>query len=198
MASGVIMSGLLQPLEIVKTNIMITAQHKGVLQVTGEVWRQEGLLGFYRGVTAAMVKTGLASSIYFSTMAWLRHNLDRRYKSKDMNNFTASALARVFSGIVTNPFGVVRTRQEMLGFSEYCGVFHGVRDVYLKEGVRNGLFKGGLTTSLINGPFAGIYFLFYIRLKEDCFHGSSFFSGLAAGALATLFTNPLDLVRARL
>ena len=109
----------------------------------------------------------------------------------------ASGLARVFSGLVTNPIGVVRTRQEMLGFNGYSGLANGLLTVYRQEGIRKGLFQGGLTSSYINAPFAGLFFLFYIRLKDQLLL-DSVSSGLIAGALATLLTNPLDLIRARL
>ena len=41
------------------------------------------------------------------------------------------------------------------------GIYFAIKDIYKKEGIRNGFFKGGLTTSLMNGPFAGLYFAFY-------------------------------------
>ena len=69
--------------------------------------------------------------------------------------------------------------------------------IYNKEGIRNGFFKGGLVSSMQNGPFAGLYFLFFVRLKPIC-NDNSFLSGIFAGILATIITNPLDLIRARL
>jgi len=48
----------------------------------------------------------------------------------------------------------------------------------------------------MNGPFAGIYFVFYTKFKA--YTNNSFLSGIGAGIMATVATNPLDLVRARL
>jgi solute carrier family 25 protein 38 len=72
-----------------------------------------------------------------------------------------------------------------------------------KEGVR-GLFAGFGATALRDAPFAGVYVFFYENLKPYCRQVTSehllinMTSGLVGGFMATLVTQPFDMIKTRL
>lgn len=82
-----------------------------------------------------------------------------------MTHFLNSATARILSATLTNPIQVLRTRIEIIGFNEYSGIFDGFKKVYAQEGLK-GFSSGMLTTILREGPFAGVYFVIYKKMKN--------------------------------
>jgi solute carrier family 25, member 38 len=85
---------------------------------------------------------------------------------------------------------------------------HALRSMTRAEGAR-GLTAGVLPTLLRDVPFSGIYLMFYVRLKQAALSsgGSAplanreavhFVCGLLAGALASLVTQPADVVKTRM
>ena len=77
----------------------------------------------------------------------------------------ASALSRTFQSVISNPLIVVKTRFEVIGFSEYSGVTDAFRQIIMKEGA-GGLFTG-LKISLIRDvPFSGIFYPIYNFFKK--------------------------------
>jgi hypothetical protein len=71
-----------------------------------------------------------------------------------------------------------------------------------------GLFRGVVPTLLRDGPFSGLYYLSYTRLKsllreQHSLDGipsqaKNFGAGIVAGAFSSLLTNPFDVVRTRM
>ena len=120
-------------------------------------------------------------------------------------NFLSSAIARIFSGVLTNPITVIRTRLEVIGFDKYVNMRHAVEMIYKDEGIK-GFAVGALTSALKDAPFAGIYFVIYVKSKRfleekmgfRILMVNSFLSGMFAGIIATSFTNPFDVIRTRL
>lgn len=56
--------------------------------------------------------------------------------------------------------------------------------------------KGGLTSCIKEGVFAGVYYMLYTQLKD---HGmNKITAGIAAGLLSTTLSHPLEIVRAKL
>lgn len=75
-------------------------------------------------------------------------------------NFWASAIARAFQTTLCNPLVVIKTRLEVLGFSEYNNLYDATLKVYQKEGPEG--FFTGLKISLIRDvPFSGVFYPLY-------------------------------------
>jgi len=94
----------------------------------------------------------------------------------------------------------------------YNGSFDAMRQIYRFEGLK-GLYKGYGVTLLAYGPFSAIYFLSYEYLKKtavtqrkgssrssssDLSFSEAMLCSAAAGAVASLTTNPLDLIKLRI
>ena len=76
----------------------------------------------------------------------------------------ASSGARTIQTITINPLVVVKTRFEVVGFSEYNNILDGFRQILMKEGA-SGL-TAGLKISLIRDvPFSGVFYPIYNFFK---------------------------------
>lgn len=216
--TGLIVGVTLQPLEIIKTNLMINPSKlplsknpfKSTAIVMREVYHHEGLSGFWRGTFPALIKLTTSAGLYFSILAKIEMIMSKwrqsKTKGESSQHFISSAFARTLSGILTNPIQVIRTRFEVLGFVQYKNTFEAVGRIFKQEGFK-GFFSGIIPTALRDAPFAGIYFAIYVRMKRvfEQKYGENmsltwktFLAGMSAGIVATLLTNPFDLIRARM
>lgn len=110
------------------------------------------------------------------------------------------------------PVTVIKVRYES-DYYAYRSLLGAARDIVRTEGVR-GLFSGFGATAVRDGPYAGLYVLFYEKFKRnlaDLLVATSddprpspspssvnFVSGALAAGLATAITNPFDAVKTRL
>lgn len=135
--------------------------------------------------------------------------------SEHGTNFTAAALARSVLTTLSNPLIVIKTRLEVLGFSEYNSLYDACKKVYINEGMLG--FFTGLKISLIRDvPFSGIFFPIYemskaaysnmfmfnyndatIRNRAYYITMISSLSSITANLLSCLITHPLDIIRTR-
>lgn len=62
--------------------------------------------------------------------------------------------------VLANPITVIKTRLEVVGFSEYTGIVDACRKIYVQEGA--GAFFTGLKVSLVRDvPFSGVFYPIY-------------------------------------
>lgn len=216
--TGLLIGIALQPLEILKTNLIINPNKsqnleksnpfKSTVYVAKEVYNAEGIKGFWRGLFPALSKLTISAGLYFFLLNKMENTLTKFFKNskKDQQHFISSSLARALSGVITNPIQVVRTRFEVIGFTQYKNTFDGFQKIYNKEGMR-GFASGIIPTALRDAPFAGIYFTIYVRTKRFLEEKAgenlnlltkSFIAGMIAGIIATILTNPFDIIRARM
>lgn len=79
----------------------------------------------------------------------------------------ASTVSGVLSAVITNPIWVVKTRMLSTSATDvgaYPGLFHGLRSIWQKEGLR-GCFHG-LTPTLVGVSHGSLYFLAYEKLNN--------------------------------
>jgi hypothetical protein len=126
----------------------------------------------------------------------------------------AGLLAEALSCILFVPVDVIKERMQVQGASAvsssapgyYRNTAHAVKTILRGEGV-SGIYRGYWATVGSFGPFSALYFMFYEALKaralessesKDVGFGRSLVCSAAAGAGASVLTNPLDLVKLRL
>jgi Mitochondrial carrier protein len=108
--------------------LMATSKHKhyellSFKEATALIYEREGVRGYFRGFFPSLLKSTFNSATYFSSLHYLRLALQRSTSlSENSVNFWASALARGIESTLANPLIVVKTRLEVLGFSEYAGL----------------------------------------------------------------------------
>ena len=212
--SGLLTGILVQPLEIIKMNIVINPKKIASLEKNNLIesfqlsskliYKLEGLKGFFRGSVPSLLKIASNTTIFFVTFKYFDGLLKNYTKFNDTSSgMISSSISRVISGVLTNPLGLIKTRSEVIGFSHYNGMFDAISKIYKTEGVK-GYFIGTWASTCINIPFAAIYMYTYKSIKRKCEEKELplefrwLFAGVGAGVIATIFTNPLDVIRSRL
>ncbi|XP_069385611.1 mitochondrial glycine transporter B-like isoform X2 [Paralichthys olivaceus] len=207
--SGTCSTLLFQPLDLVKTrlqtlqnNAKLGAPKVGMFTVFVNIIRTENFFSLWKGVSPSFMRCIPGVGIYFSTFYSLKQHffLDRAPNAGEA--VLLGAGARSVAGVCMLPFTVIKTRYES-GCYNYGSVIKALRSVYKTEGVRT-LFSGLTATLLRDAPFSGIYVMFYSQAKralpqEVALSGYAplvnFGCGVVAGVMASLVTQPADVVK---
>ncbi|XP_062853398.1 mitochondrial glycine transporter B isoform X1 [Trichomycterus rosablanca] len=207
--SGTCSTLLFQPLDLVKTRLQ-TLQNSvrpgspkvGMLRVFVTVVRTEKLLGLWKGVSPSFMRCIPGVGIYFSTFYSLKQHFFELKAPGAFESVLLGAAARCVAGVTMLPFTVIKTRFES-GHYKYLSVWGALRSVCETEGPR-ALYSGLTATLLRDAPFSGIYVMIYSQSKRALPHELSssglapllnFSCGVFAGILASLVTQPADVVK---
>ena len=228
--SGLVSGALLQPLQVIKTSMQVkpieaqTYLNKQVdpkqkklnltfKEATELIYRKEGANGFLRGLWPSMIKNTLNSGSYFSILFYSENSLRQvGFKNEQQIQFASSAFARTIQSVVSNPLVVIKTRFEVVGFTEYSGIIDASKQIVRKEGYRG--FFTGLGISLIRDvPFSGIFYPVYHsfrtfysillighKVSDNKQVNLALVTSLAswsANIVSCVLTHPLDLIRTR-
>ncbi|XP_023647745.1 mitochondrial glycine transporter B isoform X1 [Paramormyrops kingsleyae] len=210
--SGTCSTLLFQPLDLVKTrlqtlqNNMLPGSPKvGMVTVFLNVVRTEKLLGLWKGVSPSFVRCIPGVGIYFSTFYSLKQHFFPERAPNAGEAVLLGASARAVAGVCMLPVTVIKARFES-GQYNYASVFGALRSVCEVEGPR-ALFSGLTATLLRDAPFSGIYVMFYSQAKKSLPQEVSsspyvplvnFGCGVLAGIMASLVTQPADVVKTHL
>ena len=116
------------------------------------VVQQEGLQGFFRGVTGAVLRVAMGSAAQLSSYDTCKHSIQSTFHLTGLPLFFASSLTASFFVIcVMNPFDVVSTRLYSAPPGKFSGVIHCFTQALRHEGVL-GLYKGSPANYLRLGP----------------------------------------------
>ncbi|KAL7744532.1 hypothetical protein ACLKA6_017054 [Drosophila palustris] len=123
----------------------------------------------------------------------------------DQVPYTTPSIVPMASGICARtvvvtaitPLEMVRIKMQS-GYITYTELWVVIRSLIKSHGIL-GLWRGWPPTVMRDAPFSGTYWAAYESMKRVCnvtepTFWFSFFTGAAAGALATLVTMPFDLV----
>lgn len=174
-----------------------------MVRVVRGVVNQDNVRGLWRGVMPSMVRTVPGVGLYFSSMHYMKTTLCQGRPSH-VESILIGCSARTFAGSIMIPFTVIKIRFESKNYN-YSSTFQALRAIVRKEGFR-GLTVGLGPTLVRDVPFSGLYLMFYEHLKTmapdemKVSHGSSvhFSCGVMAGFLASLVTQPADVIKTRL
>lgn len=207
--SGTCSTLLFQPLDLVKTRLQTLqsnakpgAPKVGMFTVFLHVVRTENFFGLWKGVSPSFVRCVPGVGIYFSTFYSLKEHFFQDQAPNAGQAVLLGAGARTVAGVAMLPVTVIKTRFES-GRYNYASVAGALRSVYQTEGPR-ALFSGLTATLLRDAPFSGIYVMFYSQAKRalpqevsGTVYGPlvNFGCGMVAGVLASLVTQPADVVK---
>uniref|UniRef100_A0A8C7GEJ1 Solute carrier family 25 member 38 n=1 Tax=Oncorhynchus kisutch TaxID=8019 RepID=A0A8C7GEJ1_ONCKI len=141
--------------------------------------------------------------IYFSTFYSLKQHYFQEGRAPNAGEAVLlGAGARAVAGVCMLPVTVIKTRFES-GRYNYVSVLGALKSVCETEGPR-ALFSGLTATLLRDAPFSGIYVMFYSQAKRSLPPEVSsspyaplgnFGCGVMAGVLASVVTQPADVVK---
>lgn len=203
--SGTCSTLLFQPLDLVKTRLQqqTGGPRLSMVRMVGRVVGEESLAGLWRGVVPSLTKTVPGVGLYFSSMHYMKTTIYEGRPSH-LQSVIIGCSARTVAGSVMIPFTVIKTRFESRQYN-YRSVVEALRSIIKVEGAR-GLTLGLVPTLARDVPFSGLYLMFYEHLKTLTPHhmkehqpsAAHFLSGMLAGVLASLVTQPADVIKTQL
>ncbi|KZT72887.1 mitochondrial carrier [Daedalea quercina L-15889] len=185
--------------------------YKNSFDCIQKVFRNEGFVGFYRGLGPQLIGVAPEKAIKLTVNDFIRARAmdPETGRIKLFWELVAGGTAGGCQVIFTNPLEIVKIRLQMQGEAAKLegavpkGAGHIIRQLGLF-----GLYKGASACLLRDIPFSAIYFPAYAHLKKDVFSEGyngkalSFFETLASAAIAGMpaayFTTPADVVKTRL
>ncbi|XP_003744741.1 mitochondrial folate transporter/carrier [Galendromus occidentalis] len=221
---GVTSTLVLHPLDLLKIRLSVNdgrlksrPYYHGIKNAIKTIYKEEGIRGMYRGVTASCISAGASWGFYFyfynSIKNWMLDG-NNQITLGPWNHMLAAAQAGSITMVLTNPIMMVKTRMclqyadhymNIPTYRRYTGIIEAFRKVYKYEGV-GGLYKG-LVPSLFNVSHGALQFMIYEEMKDWYYvrTGNKKLShweylGFAAVSklIAASATYPFQLVRARL
>ncbi|EJF67161.1 mitochondrial inner membrane protein [Dichomitus squalens LYAD-421 SS1] len=185
--------------------------YKNSLDCVRKVFRNEGFLGFYRGLGPQLIGVAPEKAIKLTVNDFIRS----RAMDPETGRITlpwelvAGGTAGGCQVIFTNPLEIVKIRLQIQGEAAKLegavpkGAVHIIRQLGLL-----GLYRGASACLLRDIPFSAIYFPAYSHLKKDVFQEGyngkqlSFLETLTSAAVAGMpaayLTTPADVVKTRL
>jgi solute carrier family 25 folate transporter 32 len=180
--AGAISTTLCSPLDVAKTRAQVQnvvgggAAHKydGVLQALRTIYREEGVRGWYHGLTPSICSVAIFWSCYFPCYESFKTLLaDASGSTPDSSrvHLAAAGSAGLVTDVITNPLWVVRTRLttqalvDRTGQRHYASMSHAFRTIAREEGLF--AFFSGLRASILGLSHIMIQFPLYERLKLD-------------------------------
>ncbi|GAA6008961.1 hypothetical protein JCM10207_004041 [Rhodosporidiobolus poonsookiae] len=209
------------PLDSVKSRLQVK-RYSSVLDCARRTYAEEGIRGFFRGVTIPLVTITLVRTASFSIYTGTRAELDRRQwftgqtmPSAAMAGFVGGAASGLMLSIGTSAFEYTKIKLQL----EYLiamkkgvpyeprGTIKGFMDLY-RQGGFFGLYTGFRLHALRDTLGTGWYFGMYdtaqrlIAQNPDTFSSvptwlSTFVCGSVAGVSSWAAIYPIDLVKAK-
>ncbi len=163
--------------------------------------RANGVKRMWRGVSAMVIAVVPAHAAYFSVYEWSKEVLGaNRAGHQPVAAAAAGVLATTLHDAVLTPLDLVKQRMQ-LGY--HSGVLDCVKTVVRNEGVI-ALFRSYPTTVAMNVPYASLVVATNESAKKVLNPSGELnvpvflAAGALSGAVASFFTNPLDVVKTRL
>ncbi|CCU81215.1 mitochondrial ornithine / amino acid carrier protein [Blumeria hordei DH14] len=185
-ASGAATSFLLTPIELVKCKIQVATNDSATIKpltVVKEVWRRQGLKGFWNGQQGTLIRETGGSAAWFGTKesaSSLFCQLNQNPKSPTYNpcsNNTTSlplyqqAIAGALAGMSYNllffPADTIKSRIQTSSMAEReNGFWQEGRELWKHHGLK-GLYRGCGITVLRSAPSSAFIFCIYDGLKRS-------------------------------
>ncbi|XP_017040120.1 mitochondrial dicarboxylate carrier [Drosophila ficusphila] len=195
------------PLDLIKVTLQTQQGHLSVAQLIPKLAREQGILVFYNGLSASMLR-----QMTYSTARFGVYEAGKDYVKTDTfaGKVALAGASGLVGGIVGTPADMVNVRMQNdvklppEQRRNYKNAFDGLFRVYRQEGFAR-LFSGA-TTATARGILMTIgQIAFYDQTKiyllaTPYFHDNlitHFTASLVAGTIATTLTQPLDVLKTR-
>ncbi|KAK1940851.1 putative S-adenosylmethionine carrier 2 [Phytophthora citrophthora] len=226
--AGVVADSMLHPLEVINLRMKIqqqpSAKYSGILRSVRTILKEEGVRGYFGGLSTTLLASPVCAAMYFGTYETLKATAAPLVPEEQHGvvYFLAGAASEAIISAVSVPSEVIKSRLQLgrnprnasggvVKYTQnYKGTAHAARSILRSEGVR-GLYAGYSACLSVDTFFSAFSFLFYETLKEN-YHqyllstnvdrqlnsAESLAVGAVAGGMAAFLTNPLDVITVRL
>ncbi|KAJ1364197.1 hypothetical protein KIN20_024229 [Parelaphostrongylus tenuis] len=210
-AAGLVEVSLMHPLDLIKTRLQVGHHDKGMLDCVKKTFRNEGFLGFYKGILPPI----LAETPKRATKFFTFEQYSKLFSSPHISPAISLSMAGLFCGfteaIVITPFEVVKVRLQAergISLMEQKSAATMAREIIKSHGMgRNGLYRGLTATLGRHGVWNMIYFGLYHNIKSIVPSAKEnptqnlvgrIVLGFAAGSLASIGNIPFDVAKSRI
>jgi solute carrier family 25 2-oxodicarboxylate transporter 21 len=202
--AGIVEILVMYPTDVLKTRFQLsTGKERPNLAATVRgMLKSDGVSIFYRGIVAPIFSEGPKRAVKFSTNEYYRKVFaTKEGKLTFWRYFAAGASAGMTEAVVNCPFEVIKVRMQAPGSKE---LYKNTMDCAMKIVTQEGplaVYKGFEPQLWRNAFWNGPYFAIGPVLKEKMgakSKVSTAIAGMIAGAIATLFNTPLDVVKSRM
>ncbi|XP_071355116.1 solute carrier family 25 member 47-B isoform X1 [Trachinotus anak] len=210
------------PFDTVKVNIQTQNIYRGIWHCVQSTYKNEGVCGFYKGMTMPVIAVSLSFSVAFGTyrnvlqyLCKLRHGTpEARPATCDI--FLSGLTGGVTQVLLVSPADMVKVRLQCqrVAFSKltreapkpkYHGPIHCLRTIVCEEGAL-GLYKGAQALALRDGPFFATFLTSYHIICEQLTPPGLtepewkvvLLAGGLSGMCGWCVGTPMDLIKARL
>ncbi|KNA24734.1 hypothetical protein SOVF_013170 [Spinacia oleracea] len=237
--SGAISRSVTSPLDVIKIrfqvqlepttswamlhkNIYRPSKYTGMSQAAKDIFREEGLPGFWRGNVPALLMVMPYTSIQFTVLHKFKTYMSGSSKAEDhihlspYLSYISGAIAGCAATVGSYPFDLVRTILASQGEPKvYPNMRSAIVGIMNRRGLR-GLYAGLSPTLVEIIPYAGLQFGTYDTFKrwttawnqsryaeghasiyDSLSSFQLFICGLAAGTCAKAVCHPLDVIKKR-
>jgi solute carrier family 25 (mitochondrial folate transporter), member 32 len=199
--AGLVSTLLLHPMDVLKVKMQITETRPLLKQITTNIYRNQGLIGFYRGISPSMAGSCLSWGIYFYLYQSFKNTFDTTKQLSPLEHLSASGLAGLITALFANPLFVIKTRMITQTRQDgYKSLLHGFKTIYKNEGVP-GLYRG-LVPAMFGVSHGAIQFMFYEQMKIYTSDSPTMleYTVLASisKVIATVLTYPYQTLKSRL
>lgn len=206
--SGVAEAITVQPFDMVKTRHQLNSGHnESILRTLKSLYKEGGILRFYRGMTAELFGMVPKSSGMYASYEMARQYLAKQegFGDSTLSCSIAGFISGIPEALIVNPFQVVKVRlQSKDHLGRYSGSFDCTTKLVKEEGIS--VFTTGLGPTLWrNCVWNTVYFGLMNAIKgilpspnsktEET--AISFVSGFFGAVIATCFNAPFDVVKSR-
>jgi len=207
--SGLAEAIIVQPFDMVKTRHQLNTElNKSVLQTLFELYREGGVLRWYRGITAELVGIVPKASGMYASYEIFRRTLvnDLGYENTTLLNSAAGCFSGIPEALIVTPTQVVKIRVQA---KEHLGKYKDSLDCLKKVVQSEGLFSlsiGLQATLWRNCVWNTVYFGGMHFIKSNLPTSSStvtglvqtFLSGMMTSVIATAINIPFDVAKSRI
>lgn len=214
---------LCQPFDVIKIRLQLqvepihsgsqTSKYRSIPQTIGTIYREEGIIAFWKGHNTAQVLSltqGVAQFTFYERFNHILRELALFDGHDRIRNFVCGACSGSFAAFTIMPLDVIKTRlvsQDSAG--GYKNAFHAARSIFKYEGIR-GMYRGLAPAIMQTAPLTGGQFMFYNlfgnalkrmeSLPQDALLAPTdlMVCGALSGLCTKLLVYPLDLVKRRL
>mmetsp|Transcript_15029 Transcript_15029/g.27054 ORF Transcript_15029/g.27054 Transcript_15029/m.27054 type:complete len:338 (-) Transcript_15029:68-1081(-) len=164
------------PIDVVKERLQVQSdlntKYTGNLNAVRTIYTKEGLGGVYKGYGATLLSFGPFSALFLMLNEEFKERVKKALNKKSDKDvpfalfMATGASAGSIAAFLTNPLDKAKLRlqvqrsQEAAGQSEsrlfyYRNFWHGLRSIYVKEGI-SGLFRGAGARIMFQAPSTAI------------------------------------------
>eukprot|EP00960_Hanusia_phi_P044285 756559-Hanusia_phi.AAC.1 len=176
----------------------------GMLEIMVQILKNEGLGGFYGGVSTMMVGQAFIKAVAFSANSAALDAEKMTSSFASLSPLAQLTCAALFSGFVTsflvNPIERIKIMCQAAEKGTYSSELECARTIIGSDGMKGFLFRGLGPTILRETPSYGIYFVIYSQLmNQQVLQDLGIFAPLVAGAVSGcacwLPVYPMDVIK---